>query len=93
MTTNEELSDAFVAVVDGVGCDVAHLQSEWRQRTAYGRLRLTPLLVVYPFIATFFLVSAGLMYGLFRGAELAVAGWQRLCDARERLEPEVYGGE
>ncbi|EMA57252.1 hypothetical protein [Halorubrum lipolyticum] len=93
MTTNEEVSDAFVAVVDGVGCDVAHLRSEWRQRTAYGRIRLTPLLVVYPFIATFYIGAAGLMYWLFRGVEFAVAGWQRLCDVRELLEPEVYDGE
>ncbi|GAA0507813.1 hypothetical protein SAMN04488066_101359 [Halorubrum aquaticum] len=93
MATSEELPEAFFAIVDGVRCDVAHLWSEWRQRTAYGRVRLTPLLVVYPFIATFYLVAAGLMYGLFRGAEIAVAVWQRLCDTRERLEPEVYDGE
>lgn len=91
--SSEELSDAFAAVVDGVGCDVEHLRSEWRQRTAYGRVRLAPLLAVYPFIATFYLVAAGLMYGLYRSAVISVAGWQRLCDARERLEPEVYDGE
>jgi len=88
-----ELSDAFMAIVDGVGLDVAHLRIEWRQRTAYGRVRLVPLLVVYPFIATFHLVAAGLMYGVFRGAEITVDGWQRLCDTRERLELEVYDGE
>ncbi|OYR55219.1 hypothetical protein [Halorubrum halodurans] len=90
---SEELSDAFVAIVDGARCDIAYLRNEWRQRTAYGRVRLTPLLVVYPFLATVYLVAASLMYGLFRGAEITVAGWQRLCDTRERLEPEVYDGE
>ncbi|WP_239639085.1 hypothetical protein [Halorubrum aidingense] len=90
---SEELWNAFAAIVDGVGCDVAHLRSEWRQRTAYGRVRLTPLLAVYPFIATFYIGTAGLMYGLFRGAEISVAAWQRLCDVRKRLEPEVYDGE
>ncbi|VTT88008.1 hypothetical protein DM2_1342 [Halorubrum sp. DM2] len=49
--------------------------------------------MIYPFITTFYLVAASLMYGLFRGSEIAVAGWDRLCDARARLEPEVYDGE
>ena len=93
MTANEELADAFVAIVDGVRLDAAHLRAEWRERTAYGRIRLAPLLVVYPFIATFYVGAAALMYGLFRGAETAVAGWNRLCDARASLEPEVYDGE
>lgn len=93
MSGHEELADAFIAIVDGVRLDVAHLRSEWRERTAYGRARLAPLLVVYPFVATFYLVAASLMYGLFRGAEIAVAGWNRLCDARVWLEPEVYDGE
>ncbi|MEZ3163052.1 hypothetical protein ABNG03_01280 [Halorubrum sp. RMP-47] len=93
MSENEQLEDAFVAIVDGVRLDIAHLRSEWRERTAYGRARLAPLLVVYPFLATFYLVAASLMYGLFRGAETAVAGWNRLCDARAWLEPEVYDCE
>jgi len=93
MSGNEELADAFVAVVDGVRLDVAHLRAEWRERTAYGRARLAPLLVVYPFLATFYVGAAALMYGLFRGGETAVAGWNRLCDARGHVEPEVYDGE
>ena len=93
MSGREELADAFVAIVDGVRLDVAHLREEWRERTAYGRVRLAPLLAVYPFVATFYIGAAALMYGLFRGAEIAVAGWNRLCDARTRLEPEVYDGE
>jgi len=93
MSGHEELADAFLAIVDGVRIDVAHLRSEWRERTAYGRARLVPLLVIYPFLAAFYLVAAALMYGLFRGAEIAVAGWNRLCGARDRIEPEVYDGE
>ncbi|WP_283403838.1 hypothetical protein [Halorubrum sp. DM2] len=93
MSGNEELADAFVGIVEGVRLDVAHLRAEWRERTTYGRARLAPLLVIYPFITTFYLVAASLMYGLFRGSEIAVAGWDRLCDARARLEPEVYDGE
>lgn len=93
MSGHEELADAFVAIVDGVRLDVAHLRTEWRERTAYGRVRLAPLLVVYPFIAMFYLVAAGVMYGLFRATEIAVAGWNRLCEARTRLEPKVYDGE
>ncbi|OYR73052.1 hypothetical protein [Halorubrum ezzemoulense] len=93
MSGREELADAFVAIVDGVRLDVAHLRAEWRERTAYGRARLTPLLAVYPFIATFYVGAAALMYGLFRATEIAVAGWNRLCDTRTRLEPEVYDGD
>lgn len=93
MSGREELADAFAAIVDGVRLDAAHLRAEWRERTAYGRVRLVPLLVVYPFLATFYVGAAGLMYGLFRGTQIAVAGWNRLCDARARLEPEVYDGE
>jgi len=93
MSGSEELADAFAAIVDGVRLDVAHLRAEWRERTAYGRVRLAPLLTVYPFLATFYVGAAALMYGLFRGAEVAVAGWNRLCDARGHLEPEVYDDE
>jgi len=93
MSRNEELADAFVAIVDGVRLDVAHLRAEWRERTVYGRARLAPLLVVYPFLAMFYIGAAALMYGLFHGAEIAVAGWNRLCDARGHLEPEVYDGD
>ena len=93
MSGREELADAFVAIVDGVRLDVSHLRSEWRERTAYGRARLAPLLAVYPFLAAFYVGAAALMYGLFRGAEIAATGWNRLCDARGRLEPEVYDGE
>jgi hypothetical protein len=93
MSEREELADAFAAIVDGVRLDIAHLRAEWRERTGYGRLRLAPLLVVYPFLAMFYVGAAALMYGLFRGAESVVSGWNRLCDARTRLEPEVYDGE
>ena len=93
MSGRDELADAFAGIVDGVRLDVAHLRAEWRERTAYGRVRLAPLLVVSPFIPAFYVGAAALMYGLFRGAETAVVGWNRLCEARTRLEPEVYDGE
>lgn len=40
MSGREELADAFAAIVDGVRLDDAHLGAEWRERTAYGRVRL-----------------------------------------------------
>ncbi|WP_281195807.1 hypothetical protein [Halorubrum sp. F4] len=87
----DRFPSSFDEVVgDGIRQDLEFLKSDWSRRTTYGRFRLLPILVVYP-VASLAMIGCGIvLFVLFRLFVALDALSQRLKDARDRIEPEVY---
>jgi len=77
-------------VVDGASDDIEKLRFEWSSRTAYGKLRMLPLVVIYPIAAGALTVAASGMWILFTALEKLAIAHERVRELSQQVEPEVY---
>mgnify|MGYP006292740317 CR=1 FL=1 len=91
---SERVSDSFREIaIDGVSADVEAILSEWRSRTAYGKVRILPIVLVYPLAAGGMIVAGSAMWVLFSTLELAVYASESVRGRCDQMEPEVYKNE
>ena len=91
---SERVSDSFQEIaIDGVSADIEAIRSEWRSRTAYGKVRIFPIILIYPLAAGGMIVAGLAMWVLFSAAELAVEASESVREWGKQWEPEVYKDE
>ena len=76
--------------VDGISADIEAIRSEWISRTAYGKVQILPIVLVYPLAAGGMIVAGSAMWVLFSAAELGVETSESVREWFKQLEPEVY---